>query len=104
VSESTRVLAKVLYTDLTENRYGVTSQQMFHNPVKMGKGNRYVSLHPIHLAGATALDPCMKTFYPFLRDEAQIDEIWKYVKQLLVEHANKHYNKFVQIEQNASAT
>lgn len=56
VSESTRRLAKVMYEDLTKNRYGVIGELMFYNLVQMGPGNRYVSLHPIYLP-ATALGP-----------------------------------------------
>jgi len=86
---SSKHLAKVMYNDFTNYRYGNTEQQMFYNPVLIGRYNRYVTLHPVHLA-ATVLDPRMKELH-FISIRERT-EIWTYIRTLLLEHSRKHYD------------
>jgi hypothetical protein len=86
---SSKHLAKVMYNDFTNYRYGNTEQQMFYNPVLIGRYNRYVTLHPVHLA-ATVLDPRMKELH-FI-SIMECTEIWTYIRTLLLEHSRKHYD------------
>ena len=79
VTESTKHLAKILYNNFVNCRYGSIMERMFYNPVQKGRMNRYTSLHPMHLA-ATVLDPRMKN----VPNGVERDEIWDYVKVLFV--------------------